>query len=199
MKISTVRSLAFAAALLAMPVLVHAQDVWKIDPAHSSVGFDVTHFGVTTVHGTFTKTEGTVAWDDQNVAKSSVHTVIDVNSLDTGNPARDAHTKSDAFFDAAKYPTMTFDSTSVKQQGKDLQVTGNLTIKGVTKPVTLDVTNISPVIPNPMKKGAYVRGLTATTTISRKYFGLAWSGPSAGVDPVVGDEVKVTIQLELDK
>jgi polyisoprenoid-binding protein YceI len=200
MKIPAIRTFALSAALLAMPVLSHAQaTAWKIDPAHSSVGFDVSHFGVTTVHGTFTKTEGTVDWDDANVTKSSVKATIDVNSLDTGNAARDGHTKSDAFFDAAKFPTITFESTGVKQEGKDLSVTGNLTLKGVTKPVTLTVTNISPVVANPMHKGAYVRGLTATTTISRKYFGIAWSGAAAAVDGAIGDEIKVTIELELDK
>jgi polyisoprenoid-binding protein YceI len=200
MKISAVRSIALSAALLAMPALLHAQATeWKIDSAHSSVGFDVSHLGVTTVHGNFTKTEGTVSWDDANVAKSTVKATIDVNSLDTGNAARDGHTKSDAFFDAAKFPTITFESTGVQASGKDLKVTGNLTLKGVTKPVTLQVTNISPVVANPMKKGAFVRGLTATTTISRKNFGIAWSGAAAAVDGAIGDEIKVTIELELDK
>jgi polyisoprenoid-binding protein YceI len=200
MKISAVRSIALSAALLAMPALLHAQATeWKIDSVHSSVGFDVSHLGVTTVHGNFTKTEGTVSWDDANVAKSTVKATIDVNSLDTGNAARDGHTKSDAFFDAAKFPTITFESTGVQASGKDLKVTGNLTLKGVTKPVTLQVTNISPVVANPMKKGAFVRGLTATTTISRKNFGIAWSGAAAAVDGAIGDEIKVTIELELDK
>jgi polyisoprenoid-binding protein YceI len=199
MKISAVRNLALSMTLLATPLLAHAQTAWTIDSAHSSVGFDVTHFGVTTVHGNFTKTEGTVNWDDANVGKSSVKATIDVNSLDTGNSARDGHTKSDAFFDAAKYPTITFESTSVQAEGKDLKVMGNLTLKGVTKPVTLQVTNISPVVANPMKKGASVRGLTATTVLSRKYFGIAWTGPAAAVDGAIGDEIKVTIQLELDK
>jgi polyisoprenoid-binding protein YceI len=199
MKISALRSLALATALLAVPAFAHAQTEWKIDPAHSSVGFDVTHLGVTTVHGTFNKTDGTVMWDDADVSKSSVKAVIDVNSLDTGNAARDGHTKSDAFFDAAKFGTITFESTGVKSEGKDLKVMGNLTLKGVTKPVTLDVTNISPAVANPMKKGAFVRGLTATTVISRKYFNIAWSGAAAAVDGAIGNDVKVTIQLELDK
>ncbi len=176
MKISAVRNLALSMALLATPLLAHAQTAWTIDSAHSSVGFDVTHFGVTTVHGNFTKTEGTVNWDDANVGKSSVKATID-----------------------AKYPTITFESTSVQAEGKDLKVMGNLTLKGVTKPVTLQVTNISPVVANPMKKGASVRGLTATTVLSRKYFGIAWTGPAAAVDGAIGDEIKVTIQLELDK
>jgi polyisoprenoid-binding protein YceI len=197
------RALAAAAVLLgvcfaAAPAL-QAQTEWKIDPAHSSVGFDVTHFGVTTIHGNFTKTQGTVNWNDGDVTKSSVQATIDVNSLDTGVTARDNHTKSDAFFDAAKFPDMTFASTSVQKSGDGLTVVGNLTIKGVTKPVTLNVSNVSGPVANPMHKGAMVRGLTATTIISRKNFGLAWSGAAAAVDPAIGDEVKVTIQLELDK
>jgi polyisoprenoid-binding protein YceI len=203
MKNFAVRRPAFVVALLALclaaaPAL-RAQNDWKIDPAHSSVGFDITHLGVATIHGTFTKTEGTVNWDDANMSKSSVKATIDVNSLDTGVAPRDTKVKSDSFFDAVKFPTMTFDSTSVQKSGDGLTVAGNLTIKGVTKPVTLNVTNISPAMPHPMKKGAMVRGLTATTTISRKNFGLAWTGPAAGVDAAVGDQLKITIQLEMDK
>jgi polyisoprenoid-binding protein YceI len=204
MKMLPYRRAALAAAALlsvclaAAPAL-HAQTEWKIDPMHSSVGFDVTHFGVTTIHGNFTKTEGTVVWNDADITKSTVQATIDVNSLDTGVTARDNHTKSDAFFDAAKFPSMTFTSTSVQKSGDGLKVDGNLTVKGVTKPVTLNVTNISQPVPHPMHKGAMVRGLTATTLISRKNFGLAWSGAAAAVDPAIGDEVKITIQLELDK
>jgi polyisoprenoid-binding protein YceI len=197
MKTSSLRRAAFAAAiLLALPIAGVAQTAtWTIDPAHSSAGFAIRHAGVSTVHGTLYKVGGTVAWDDKDVTKSTVDATIDATTVSTGMEARDNHLKSPDFFDVAKYPTMTFKSTSVAKTADGLKVVGDFTMHGVTKSVTLSVTDISPVTENVMKKGTYSRGLTATTTINRHDFGV--NGGMA--DAMLSNEVKVTIELELHK
>jgi polyisoprenoid-binding protein YceI len=197
MKTSSLRRAAFAAAvLLALPLAGLAQTAtWTIDPAHSSAGFAIRHAGVSTVHGTLYKVGGTVAWDDKDVTKSTVDATIDATTVSTGMEARDNHLKSPDFFDVAKYPTMTFKSTSVAKTADGLKVVGDFTMHGVTKSVTLNVTDVSPVTENVMKKGTYSRGLTATTTINRHDFGV--NGGMA--DAMLSNEVKVTIELELHK
>jgi polyisoprenoid-binding protein YceI len=197
MKTSSLRrSVLTAAILLALPLAGLAQtSTWTIDPAHSSAGFAIRHAGVSTVHGTFYKVGGTVTWDDKDVTKSAVDATIDTTTVSTGMEARDNHLKSPDFFEVAKYPTMTFKSTSVTKSGDGLKVTGDFTMHGVTKSVTLDVTDISPVTENAMKKGTYSRGLTATTTVNRHDFGV--NGGMA--DAMLGNDVKVTIELEIHK
>lgn len=197
MKTFAFRSAALAAALVvAMPLLGHAQSTsWTIDPAHSSANFTIRHASVSTVHGSIYKAAGTVIWDDSDVSKSSVDATLDATTISTGVEARDNHLKSPDFFDVAKFPTITFKSTSVTKTADGLKVSGNLTLHGVTKPVTLDVSDISPVTPNAMKKGTFSRGLTASTTIDRHDYGI--TGGMA--DAMVGNDVKVTIELELHK
>jgi polyisoprenoid-binding protein YceI len=197
MKTFAFRSAAIAAALVvAMPLLGHAQATsWSIDPAHSSANFTIRHAAVSTVHGSIYKIAGSVSWDDSDVSKSSVDATLDATTISTGVEARDNHLKSPDFFDVAKFPTATFKSTSVAKTADGLKVTGNLTLHGVTKPVTLEVTDISAVTPNPMKKGAFSRGLTASTTINRHDFGV--NGGMA--DAMLSNDVKVTIDLELHK
>ncbi len=196
------QSLRFAARtailLAAFAVTTAAQtSVWEFDPTHMNVGFSVRHLGVSNVNGNFGKASGTLAWDEKDITKSSVEATIDVASLNTQNADRDNHLRSADFFDAAKFPTITFKSTRVENAGNGrLRVTGNLTIKGVTKSVVLEVEGPSA----PVKFGnATKSGLTATTRINRKDFGLTWNRVLETGGLAVGEEVKITLELELNK
>ncbi len=185
-------------ALLALtPVLaVSAPDTWKIDSSHSQVGFAVKHLVISTVRGEFSKYQGAVALDENDITKSTVEATVDVNSVDTRVADRDAHLKSPDFFDAAKYPSMTFKSTRVaRTDGDKLAVTGDLTLHGVTKSVVLTVTT------TPEVKGMYSetrRGFAATTKINRRDFGLTWN-KLVEAGPAVGDEVVIALDLEVVK
>ena len=185
------------ATVVSLPIAAHAQaSTWTIDSYHSSVAFAVKHMGVSTVSGTFYNVTGNVTWDDANVAKSSVDASIDTTTVSTGVPPRDNHLKSPDFLDVAKFPTITFVSTGVQKSADGLTVMGNLTLHGVTKPVTLNVTDISaPQTVGPPGKQKTVRGLSATTTINRHDFGVM----GGMADAMVGNDLKVTINLELDK
>ena len=193
-----IRRLVLLLAALAAPALSLAESAtWELDPAHTLSTFTIRHLVITNVRGEFGKTTGTVTLDDQDVTKSTVEATIDVSTINTRVADRDAHLKSPDFFDAAKYPTMTFKSTKVQQAGKGkLKVTGNLTIKDVTKPVVLEVEGPTAAIKGPM--GESRRGLSARTTINRRDFGLNWS-KAVEAGPVVGDEVKIEIEGELVK
>jgi polyisoprenoid-binding protein YceI len=184
-----------AAFALAVPALA-AADTWNIDTAHAQTGFSVKHLVISTVKGEFGKTTGTVTLDDKDITKSSVEATIDVSTINTRIPDRDGHLKSPDFFDVAKYPTITFKSTKVEKAGDGLKVTGNLTVKGVTKPVTLDV--VGPTAEIKGMRGEIRRGLTARTRINRQEFGLTWS-KLVEAGPVVGDEVSIEIDAELVK
>jgi polyisoprenoid-binding protein YceI len=173
-----------------------ATSTWNIDPAHSQVGFTVRHLVISNVRGEFAKYKGAVAIDDADVTKSTVEATIDASTIDTQVPDRDAHLKSPDFLDVAKYPSITFKSTKVAKAGKDaLKVTGDLTLKGVTKPVVLEVTT-TPEVKD--MGGESRRGFSATTKISRKEFGLSWN-KAVEAGPVVGDEVRISLELELVK
>jgi polyisoprenoid-binding protein YceI len=184
-----------ALALVLVPGFALAS-TWKIDSAHSSAGFSVSHLVVSEVDGHFGKTEGTVVLDEKNLSKSSVEATIDATTIDTREPKRDAHLKSPDFFDVAKYPTITFKSTKFQKAGKDkYKVTGDLTLHGVTKPVVLDVTAPDKTIKDPW--GNTKRGAKATTVIKRRDFGLKWDNRMQDGNAVVGDEVTVELNLEL--
>jgi polyisoprenoid-binding protein YceI len=171
---------------------------WEVDSGHSRVGFAVRHMMIATVHGTFGKYTGTVALDDGDVTKSKVHLDIDVGSIATQNDKRDSDLKSPLFFDVARFPTITFDSTKVEKRGAHgLSVAGNLTIKGVTKPVVLTVADLSGDVKDPF--GAIRRGATATAKINRKDFGLTWNKPLETGGVVLGDEVALELDVELKK
>ncbi len=173
-----------------------ATSSWNVDPSHSQVGFGVKHLVISTVRGEFKTYSGKIALDEADVTKSTVEATIDVNSIDTKVADRDAHLRSPDFFDAAKYPSMTFRSTKVAKAGKGkLKVTGDLTLRGVTKPVVLEVAT-TPEVKG--MQGEARRGFAATTKISRKAFGLTWNNlVEAG--PAVGDEVTITLELEAVK
>ncbi len=169
---------------------------YNIDPAHSAAEFSVRHMMVTNVRGQFSKLTGTVNIDDNDITKSTVEATIDVSTVDTREPKRDGHLKSPDFFDVAKFPTMTFKSKKVEKTADKLKVTGDLTMHGVTRTVVLDVDGPTPEI-NAM--GGTKRGLTATTKLSRKDFGLIWNKTLDAGGVAVGDEVTITIDLELAK
>ncbi|MGB8260944.1 MAG: YceI family protein [Terracidiphilus sp.] len=179
---------------LAAPLALAQSSTWKSDPAHSGVEFGIRHMGLSTVHGRFGKVDGTIVYNEGDVTKSTVTATIDVAGLSTGVEARDNHLKTDAFFDVAKFATATFTSTSVAKSASGLTVTGNLTLHGVTKPVTLDVEGPVTPIESPMDHKLH-SGFSATATISRSAFGIGASFPAA----ILGDDVKLTIELEVVK
>ena len=180
---------------VAVPAVSWATN-WNIDGSHTTVSFKVRHMMVTDVRGEFGKVEGKVELDDKNLSKSKVDVTIDVASISTRDEKRDAHLKSPDFFDAAKHSKITFTSTKVASAGKGkLKVTGKLTMKGVTKKVTLDVSGLTNEVKSPW--GSYHRGATATTTINRKDFGISWNQNLDAGGLLVGDEVKITIDIEL--
>lgn len=185
----------FAACLLALtaPLALAQTSNWMMDPAHSEVGFTVRHMGISNVHGRFGKLTGNIQFDETDATKSAVQVTIDVNALDTGDMQRDTDVKSSRFFDVARFPTAAFTSTSVMKSGNHLRVTGNLTLHGVTKPVELDVEG--PTAPVPGMDHKPHSGYSATATISRTDFGIGPKVPAA----IVGDEVKLTIDLEVVK
>src|SRR5919198_2009513 len=160
------------ALALAPALALAATSDWNIDASHSTAGFAVKHLVISQVRGEFSKFSGKLVLDEKDVTTSTVEATIDVNSITTKVADRDAHLKSPDFFDAAKYPTITFKSTKVGKAGKDkLKVTGDLTLHGVTKPVVLDIAT------SPEVKGMFGetrRGFSATTKISRKAFGVAF-------------------------
>jgi polyisoprenoid-binding protein YceI len=165
---------------------------WAIDPAHSSVNFEIVHMGVSHVHGAFGNVKGSVTLDVKDITKSAVSATIDTTTVSTGVTQRDNHLKSDAFFDVAKYPTMTFQSASLTRASGKLQLVGNLTINGVTKSVTLDLEGPTP--PQTMQ-GKTISGFSASGTIKRSDYGFGAKFPP----PLIGDEVKFTIDVEIDK
>jgi polyisoprenoid-binding protein YceI len=179
---------------LAAPMAVAQYSTWVSDPAHSEVEFSIRHASVSNVHGRFGKVAATLVYNEADVTKSTVTATIDVSTVDTGESPRDTHLKTDAFFDVAQFPTATFTSTSVAKNGNKLNVSGNFTLHGVTKPVVLDVDGPSTPVEGMMDHKPH-SGFTATTTISRTAFGIGTSFPSA----MVGDEVKLTIELEIVK
>lgn len=184
------------AAILAAPSLASAS-TWNIDPSHGEVGFSVRHLMVSNTKGQFNKFEGTVDLNEKNITKSKVEVSIDAASIDTDDDKRDGHLKSPDFFNVQKYPKLTFKSTKITKAGKGYKVMGNLTIHGVTKPVTLNVEELTAPIKDPW--GNTRRGLSAYTKINRKDFGLTWNKALETGGVVVGEEVKIRIDAELIK
>lgn len=181
---------------LASPALALAQTTtWNIDGAHTQSTFAVRHMVISTVRGEFQKTSGVVKLDEGDLARSSVEATIDVASLRTREEKRDAHLRSPDFFDAQKYPTITFKSSKVEKAGDRYRVAGDLTLHGVTKPVVLDAA-ISPEVKDPW--GMTRRGIQASTKIDRQDFGLRWN-QAVEAGPVVGDEVTIEIDAEIVK
>lgn len=183
------------AAALSLPAAAASSD-WQIDPMHSSAQFAVKHLAISTVRGAFSSVKGVVQLDDKDITKSTVDVTIDVNSVDTRVAARDKDLRSDHFFDAEHFPAITFKSTKVEQvaPGK-LKVTGNLTIRGVTKEVVLDVDGPNGPVKDPW--GNQRMAINATTKINRQDFGVKWNATMDNGGLVVGDEVAITIDAEI--
>ena len=174
---------------MAIPALAATGD-WQIDPNHSNAQFTVRHLAISNVQGEFTKISGTVTLDENDVTKSSVNVTIDATSIDTRVTMRDNDLKSEKFFNVAQFPTLTFQSTKIEKTGDGTEkMTGNLTMKGVTKEVVLSVTGPTAPIKD---KGGLRRGVSATTTINRQDFGV-----SADAPPMVGNDIAITIDLEM--
>lgn len=170
---------------------------WDIDTAHASAGFTVKHLGITNVNGVLGPVTGTIELDDKDITKSKLNVSIDVKGIDTRNGKRDDHLKSPDFFDVEKNPTATFKSTKIEKAGEKLKITGDLTMHGITKSVTLDA-EVSGEVENPFSKGM-TRAATATGVLNREDWGLKWNAPLANNGLVVGKEVKLTIEAELMK
>ena len=176
---------------LAMATTAAAQaGTWQIDPNHSAAQFSVRHLGVSTVRGAFTKVSGSAKHDPADPSKDSLDATIDANSVDTRVEARDNDLRSPHFLEVQKYPTITFHSKTAKVAGPGkLQITGDLTMHGVTKEVVLDVDGPSAAIKDPW--GNQRIGASAATKITRQDFGVS------GAPGVVGDEITITIDVEL--
>lgn len=186
---------AFAAVLAAPGAQLFAQAAtYNIDPNRTEVDFSIKHMAISTVHGRFSVKSGTITMNPSDVAKSSVEAVIDVTSVDTNTPKRDADLKSPKFFEAGKYPMANFKSTKITSSGDGYQLVGDLTLHGVTKPVTLHMDQPSKEQTGP--DGKQRRGFSATGTIHRQDFGLTWNGTMKSGDNVLGDDVKLTIEIE---
>jgi polyisoprenoid-binding protein YceI len=188
------RTLSTLAVGLLLTLSAAAQDAWQLDPPHSSAQFSVRHLGVSTVRGAFTKVSGSVVYDSANLGKSSIQATIDAASVDTRVEMRDNDLRSPRFLDAQKYPTITFQSKKVEAAGAGkLKVTGDLTIKGVTKEVVLDVDGPAPAIKDPLGKDRLRMGASATTKINRNDFGVS------GLPGIVGDDITITLDVEMTK
>lgn len=185
----------FCLLLMTMPVMAHAA-TWEIDPAHASVEFRVRHLMVAWVKGAFPDVAGTVEIDETDLTKSKVNVTIGAASIDTNNAKRDEHLRSADFLDSASYPAITFVSKKIVVEGGQLrQVTGDLTIRGTTRTVTLSVDELTPAIKDPW--GNTRRGATASAEINRKDFGLTWNKTLETGGLVVGDEVRIALGIEL--
>jgi len=169
---------------------------YQIDPRHSSADFGVTHLMISTVRGEFHGVNGTIVVDDGNIGNSTVNVTIDATTVDTREPDRDKHLKSDAFFDVGKYPTITFKSTKVEKNADgSLKITGDLTIRGVTKSVVLNSSAPKPAIKDPW--GLERTAASASTKINRQDFGVAWNQKLDSGGVVVGDDVAITLDVEM--
>ena len=187
-------TLALGAALFVGDTASAAPATWTIDRSHSEMSFRVRHLNGR-VRGTFQEWSATITADADSIARGSVEVEVKAATIDTENERRDNHLRSPDFFDAVQFPTLTFRSTKVELNGKDLAVTGDLTIKGVTKPVVLKGTYNGRIM-GPMGKERM--GFEVSTTIDRREFGLVWNRVVEGT-AMVGDEVTIDIAIEAVK
>ncbi|WP_413204560.1 YceI family protein [Rhodospirillum sp. A1_3_36] len=180
--------LAFAVGLTATPALADVES-YAIDKDHTSIVFNVNHMGFSTFVGEFTDFDGAISFDREDPSKSSVTFTIDMKSVETNVPKLDEHLQSADFFDVAKFPTATFKSTAIEVTGDNTaKITGDLSLHGVTKPVTLTVT-LNKAAKHPFFD-AYVAGFTGSATVTRTEFGIKTYAPA------VGDQVDILINLE---
>jgi polyisoprenoid-binding protein YceI len=173
-----------------------AADTYEIDPVHTSVGFSVKHLVISSVHGKFKDFTGTILFDDKDPSQCSVTGTIKAASITTDNADRDKHLQSPDFLDVEKFPTLTFKSTKVEKKGNDYQVTGTLTIHGVTKEVSFPATLSGP-IKDPW--GNMKLGVEFSLTIKRADYGLTWNKALESGGVLVGDDVKIDVSAEAAK
>jgi len=169
---------------------------YAIDEAHTTIGFSVRHMMISNVKGNFGAYEAAIEFDEANPTEMKASATIQVSSISTANEKRDDHLRSPDFFDAAQFPTITFETTRVEGTLPNLTLVGNLTIKGVTKEISLPV-EVGGPIANPW--GQTVIGISGSATINRQDFGLSWSKSLDGGGVVVGDDVKMIIEIEATK
>ena len=190
-------ALAIAASLLLSLSATAQTSTWNIDPAHSTAQFSVRHLGISNVSGTFTKVSGTAVLNEKDITQSQVNATIDASSIDTRVPDRDKDLRSPNFLDVEKYRTLEFKSKRIVNHGGKLQLVGDLTLHGTTREVTLDLDGPTPELNDPW--GNVRRGFSATTIINRRDFGVLWSNKLKTGEAVVGDNVKIQIDVELVK
>jgi polyisoprenoid-binding protein YceI len=169
---------------------------WLLDPMHSEVQFKVKHLVISTVTGSFKTFEGSLETENDDFSGANVEFSLDVNSIDTTQPQRDEHLKGAEFFDSETHPKITFKSTSFTKDGDDYKLSGDLTIKGITKPVTLNVEH------GGIADDAYGNtkaGFEVTGKINRKEFGLTWNGVTEAGSIVVGEEIKLIMNVQFAK
>jgi polyisoprenoid-binding protein YceI len=183
--------------VLSIPVFTQAA-TYQIDPDHSSFQFKVRHMTVSNVNGDFKKVTGVVIIDESDISSLKVDLTVDAASVNTDHAKRDEHLRGEDFFHVAKYPTISFVSKKVvKVDGNRLSVIGDLTIRGVTKEVTVDVEGLTPEVKDP--GGKVRRGATGNSKINRKDFGIAWHKVLDNGGLVIGDDVNIAIEVELIK
>ncbi len=181
--------------LLSIPMLASGA-TYQIDPDHSSFQFKVRHMTVSNVTGEFKKVRGVVSIDGNDLTGLKVEVILDAASVNTDNAKRDDHLRTEDFFDVAKYPTITFVSKKVTKVDENrLKVVGDLTIRGVTREVSVDVDGPSPEVKDPY--GNIRRGATGTLKINRKDFGMMWHKTLDNGGLVVGDDVNISVEVEL--
>lgn len=175
-----------------------ATTTWNIDPVHSTAEFRVRHMMISNVRGQFTGVTGTLTYDESDSSKSHVEASIDVSTIDTRDPQRDTHLKSADFFDVEKFSTMTFHSTKVtRRSGGKLEVAGPLSLHGITKEVEFTVEGPTPAVKDPWGNSRI--GVSASTKIDRREFGLNFNAALDAGGVMVGDEVSITLELEFVK
>jgi polyisoprenoid-binding protein YceI len=175
-----------------------AASMWDIDPVHSIAEFKVKHMMISNVKGQFTSLKGSLAFDEADPTKSRVEATIEAASITTRDPQRDAHLKSADFFDVEEFPTLDFKSTRITcTEDDELAVGGELTIRGVRRNVVFNVEGPTPAVKDPW--GNTRMGLSGTTKINRKDFGLNWNTPLEAGGILVGDEVTITLDVEFVK
>lgn len=175
-----------------------AVSTWKIDPVHSVAEFKVKHMMISNVKGQFSKISGTLSLNESDITLSRVEATIDASSINTRDPQRDAHLQSPDFLDVQKYPNLSFKSTSIDRRNEgELTMKGELSIHGVTRPVTFRVEGPSPAAKDPW--GNTRIGLSAETKIRRKDFGLEWNSTLETGGVLVGDDVTITLEVQFVK
>jgi polyisoprenoid-binding protein YceI len=189
------RPLLFVALLSSQSGAFAQTTTWTIDPNHSTAQFTVRHLAISNVSGNFTKVTGTVQFNEKDITQSQVDAIIDAASVDTRVPDRDKDLRSPNFLDVERYPTLEFKSKRFVNNSGKLQMIGDLTLHGTTREVTLDVDGPTPELNDPW--GNVRRGFSATTTINRKDYGVVWNNTLKTGEAVVGDTVKIQIDVEI--